>query len=346
MKKSIQLYISVVVAIFSIVACGGESQKPKEKEEFVQADSVELSREAEFALINEELKKDHNNARLYIKRAQLHNKYREIGFAIEDVDRALKIDSLIPEFYLLKAELCKKGEDFKYAKETLDKCLEIDNDNVEARIELGWLAFIIKNYEQAIDYADAALKRDVYAAEAYYLKGMIFNEQLDTAKAISSFVTAVEQESNYYEAYIQLGLLHINEDNNLSEGYYKNALDLKPKSIEGLYGLGMWSQGHDKYNQAIDCYNKIIDLAPFRDPYFNLGYIHQEYLKVYDVAIDYYDAAINEDPEYFQAFYNKGLCYEFLGKYKLAEENLRQALKIYPEYDYAAIALERVLKSN
>ena len=186
----------------------------------------------------------------------------------------------------------------------------------------------------------------MYSAEAYYLKGMVFYEKEDTAKAISSFITAVEQESNYYEAYIQLGVLHFNQDNTLAKEYFKNALKLKPENPEALYNYGLWCQEHGEYNEAIETYHKIIELTPYREPYFNLGFIHQEYLNVYDVAIGFYTEAIGSDKNYYQAYYNRGLCHEKIGNYDQAEQDFKAALKIKSDYDYAALALDRVLKKK
>mgnify|MGYP003651536122 CR=1 FL=1 len=338
-------YIILGVSIL-LFSCTENVKQEEKKNDKVEVDSLTAYKNSEFEIINTQLKSDPNNPNLYIKRAQLYKRYNEVPFAIEDIDRAIKVDSLIPEFYLLKAEMQKEIDLYADAKRTLDKCLLIDNNNVQARIELGWMAFIIQNYEQAIEYADAALKRNMYAAEAYYLKGMVFYEKQDTARAISSFITAVEQESNYYEAYIQLGVLHFNQDNDLAKGYIKNALRIKPESPEALYHYGLWSQEHGDYNEAIETYHKIIAIKPYREALFNLGYIHQEHLKVYDLAIGFYTEAIGSDKNYFEAYYNRGLCHEFLGNYDQAELDFRKALEINPDYDYAALSIDRILKKK
>ncbi len=340
------LQIIIPCLLLLSFSCTEETTQQNNDQPEVVKDSLTIVKEQDFEVVNTQLKNDPNNPNLYLKRAQLYDKYNEVVMAIEDLERAIKIDSLIPEFYLLKAELCKKNDDYQYAKRTLDKCLEIDNNNVQVRIELGWLAFLIQDYKQAIDYADAALKRNMYSAEAYFLKGMIFYEKQDTVKAISSFMTAVEQESNYYDAYIQLGLLHFKEENTLGKEYFKNALRIKPNSVEALYNYAMWCQEHEEYNEAIDTYHKIIKITPYREPYFNLGYIHQEYLNVYDVAIGFYTEAINADGKYYEAYYNRGLCNEKIGNLIQAEQDFRTALKIKSDYDFAALALDRVLKSK
>lgn len=342
MRLNFFISITIVVALFS---CKGEVDQSS-TEANNPKDSVELAKTIDFESINTELKSDPNNPALYLKRARIYQKYNEIGFAIEDIDRAIKIDSLLPEYYLLKAELQKKEGWYADAKRTLDKCLLIDNGNVQARIELGWIAFIIQNHSQAIEYADAALKIDVYNAEAYYLKGMIFYEQNDTSKAISSFITATEQEANYYEAYIQLGLLHLNQPNKLAKDYFKNALRIQPKSSEALYNYGYACQMRGEYVEAVETYQKMIAIQPFREPYFNLGFIHQEYFGKYPEAIEFYTKAVNMSPLYYAAFYNRGLCYEKIGNRTLAEADFRKTLSINSDYDYAAIALERILKKK
>jgi tetratricopeptide (TPR) repeat protein len=339
MRLNIIIIIALAVTLFS---CKGEIEQAAT--ETNPKDSVELAKTIDFESVNSELKADPNNPTLYIKRARVYQKYDEVPLAIEDIDRAIKIDSLVSEYYLLKAELQKKEGWYAEAKRTLDKCLLMDNKNIQARIELGWIAFIIQNYPQAIEYADAALKINVYTAEAYYLKGMIFYEQNDTSKAISSFITATEQEANYYEAYIQLGLLHIDKSNKLAKDYFKNALRIKPESSEALYNYGYVCQLKGEYPEAIEIYQKMIDIQPFREPYFNLGFIHQEYFGKYNEAIEYYSAALNLSPLYYTAFYNRGLCYEKIGNRTLAEADFRKALNIKTDYDYAAIALERILK--
>ncbi|MCO6500949.1 MAG: tetratricopeptide repeat protein [Vicingus serpentipes] len=334
--------IGLLLIIF-FTACQTDTKPVKEVEEQVAAPTEKT---LAFQQINDQLKADINNPSLYLKRAQLYKQYNDLSSAVDDVDRAIKIDSLIPEFYLLKAELLKTQNKLKEAKATLDKCMLIDNGNIPARLELGFLALVVKDYKQALNYADAVLKRDLYSAEAYHLKGMIFEEQGDTALAISSFITAVEQESNYYDAYIHLGLLHMNSDKILAKGYLKNALKLQPNSLDALYAYALCCQEKGDYNEAIETYHNLLTIKEISEAYFNLGYIHQEYLKTYDVAIDNYTKAIAIAPNYYEAYYNRGLCYEELKKYQLAEKDFRMSLKINPTYTYSAIALERVSESK
>ena len=339
---SMKRILIIVSAIFFLMSCGNDTTEIIENEVSTQ-DTTATEQVVEFRAINDLLKENINDPALYLRRAKLYMKYGDLSSAVGDLDRAIKVDSLSPDYYLLKAELLKAQFKLKESKATLDKCMQVDNSNVQARIELGWLALIARDHKQALDYADAALKRDVHSAEAYYLKGMIFEDMQDTTLAISSFRTAIEQENDYFEAYIHLGILHFDQPNNLAKEYLKNALRIDSNSLEALYAFAMICQERGDYNEAIETYYKIIDIQEYREPYFNLGYIHQEYLKVYDVAIEHYTKAIEIEPKYVDAYYNRALCYEERDELKKAEEDLRMALKLNPQYTYAAKALERVL---
>ena len=82
------------------------------------------------------------------------------------------------------------------------------------------------------------------------MKGMNYKEIKDTAKAISSMQTAVEQDQTYYSAYIQLGILCAAQKNPLAVQYYKNAMRIQPNSTEAWYDLGKYYQDVKDWAQA------------------------------------------------------------------------------------------------
>lgn len=338
--------IALALIVVGIISCSNNNNNVKEEPTKSAKDTITTGQVESFKLINNKIKANINDAKLYLERAQLYVKYSAVNPAIKDLDRAIKIDRSFIEAYLYQAEIYKSLGKLAESKRVLDLCLKANNDNVEVRLKLGWLALMAQNYPQSLSYADAALKRDIYNAPAYYLKSIIFIQQKDTTTAISSLVTAIEQDNDYYDAYVQLGIIHLAQQNPLAKGYLKNAVRIKPNSMEALYPYALSCQQNEEYDEAIEIYQKILSIEEYKEPYFNLGYIHQEYFKVYDVAIDYYDKATDLEPSYFEAYYNKGLCYEELDQLKEAEKNYRKTLEIQPDYTYAAIALDRVLKQQ
>ncbi|MFK5173600.1 tetratricopeptide repeat protein, partial [Propionibacterium freudenreichii] len=76
-----------------------------------------------------------------------------------------------------------------------------------AYLKLSEIALLLKDYANSIKYANDALKIDVFNPTAYFLKGMTYKYGKDTNNAISSFQTAIEQDNQYYKAFVELGFL-------------------------------------------------------------------------------------------------------------------------------------------
>jgi tetratricopeptide (TPR) repeat protein len=180
---------------------------------------------------------------------------------------------------------------------------------------------------------------------AFFIKGMAYREMGDTAKAVQNLQIAVEKDQQYYDAYMQLGLIFSTKHNPLAADYFKNALNIRPKSIEAYYGLGMFFQSVEEYNKAIESYTTILKIDPkYKYAHFNLGYIHLVYLKVYDAAIKHFTDAIIVDPNYAEAYYNRGYSFELRGDINNARTDYIQAMKIKPNYSKAVEGMNRLDK--
>nr|MBA3901914.1 tetratricopeptide repeat protein [Bacteroidota bacterium] len=190
---------------------------------------------------------------------------------------------------------------------------------------------------------DRVLIKDKYNAKAYFIKGMAFKEMGDTAKAVSSFHTTVEQDPDYFHAYMQLGLLYSIKNNRVALDYLNSAIKIKPTSIEAWYAAGKFCQDHGLLEKAKEAYHNILEMDPeHKNAHYNLGYIHSEYLNDYKTAIEHFSDAIMYAPNYQEAHYMRGFAFERLKDPKKAEENYRKALQIDPDFTLAAMGLGRV----
>ena len=75
---------------------------------------------------------------------------------------------------------------------------------------------------------------------------------------------------------------------------------------------------------------------------FNMGYVNFVYLENNEVALDYFNRALEAKPDYIDAYYNKGRVLEQMGKYAQAEEIYKQILKMQPNYQLAIDAVNRI----
>ena len=225
----------------------------------------------------------------------------------------------------------------------LDKANRLYPENSEVHEKYSKIYLIGKNNSKSLQYADLAIKYDIYNPEAYYLKGYNFFELGDTSKAISSYRTAIEQNPDYFDPYLQLGVIFSQKNDPLALEYFKNAIEVKPSDKVALYSKAMYEQEHEMYNEAMQTYHDAIELHPdFKEAYHNLGYIHLFYLKLYRESQQYFTKAVEIDPRYIQAYYNRGYSFELLGDIGNAEKDYKYALSIDPTYDLAAQGLTRL----
>ena len=321
-----------------IVSCGGNKSK---KENKIGKDSVAV----ELSKLNDEIEKSPNNADLYDKRANYYITKKEFELALSDVRQAMNIDSTKANYFLTLSDIYFAQGKATASQNALQKSIALDPEFIEGYMKLAELNLYLKKYEKTFELIDKALELDKLNAKAYFMKGMTYKEMGDTAKAVKAFKTTIDQDPEYYHAFIELGLLYSLKHNKLALEYFNSAIRLNPKSVEAYYALGMFCQENDKMNEALNAYTKIIQLEPKNKyAHYNMGYIHLVYLKVYDMAIKHFTNAIKCDPNYAEAFYNRGYSYELLGDIGNAREDYKEALRIKVNYQRAIEGMNRLDK--
>lgn len=328
--------ILLLLFAFGYVACNNDQQAP---EDLPSSDTI---LPLDVAGVIELLQKDPSNAALYQQRAVLHSDSGNFEEAFSDIERALKIDSSQASFYLARADYALRLNKTKLTKASLEKAIELEPENVKALTKLAELLFLVKYYDESISYLDSALKVDQYNAKVYFLKGMNFLEKGDTAVAISSMQTAVEQDNKYYDAYMQLGLICAETRNPLAIEYYDNAMRLQPHSLEAYYNKGIFLQDMGEYDAALQTYKQLLDINPaYKFAHYNVGAVTLlKDANNYKEALPSFTKAIESDPNYAEAYFARGTCYKELGDKNAAREDFSRALQINPNYQPAISAIK------
>jgi len=337
-RQSLLITVCIYATVLAFSSCK-QKQNP---------DSNSISRDTSatnqaITELNQKIQSDPGNAALYHQRAQLYFNNQEFPKSLEDIQKAVSLDSTQAPYHMLLADLQFAANKTLLAKESFEKVLMLDPKNKVANMKLAEIYFYVKQYKKSIEYIDGVLREDRHDAKAYFMKGMNFKEMGDTNNAVSSFQTCIEQDQDYYPAFMQLGILMHARHNPLAVQYYTGAIRINPESEEAFYGRGLYYQDHDQLDKAIQDYTTISQINPQnKQAYFNLGYIHYTYLKVYDQAIKHYNKAIETDPAYAEAYYNRGLCYEALGNVAPAKADYMKALQLRPGYELAEHGMRRV----
>lgn len=339
-------YFSALVFLCTLVACQSCNSNAAD----TTATNSQISPDSILIVLNNKIAAEPNNYSNYLDRAAYFTDISDFSSALKDIDRAIALDSLKADIFLMKGDIHFKMQNDKDAYKEYVHCIALDPQNTDCLLKKAALDIVNRQYSFAISNINEALKINNALPYGYYLKGRLYKETGDTTLALSSYQTAIEVDPTYYDAYIEAGLLHHVKRNDLAKEYFRSAIEVKPNYVEPWYNLAMSYQetGLRKasdFRQAFACYDSILKIDPnFASAYFNKGFIYLEYMQQYDSSAVQLTKAIERFPKYFQAYYNRGLCYESMDRIKEAESDYRMALNINPQYTPAAIALERVLK--
>ena len=338
-------FLLIFSLLFILFSCH-ETDKQKISDKQSQNFGIEENDTLTIEKISKKIRKTPENDELFYKRAKLYFKNKDIDNAINDLKIAMKLDSLKPIYYTQLAEYQLLNGESEESKQILEKCIKIFPENTDALLKLSNLYFYVKDYKQSFKNLNKVQQIDKHIAQTYFIKGLIYKELNDTSNAIKNLQIAVDNEPNYYDAYILLGLLYADKHNSIAVDYYKNAINIAPNSVEAHYNTGFFYQENKKYKKAIDEYNFILNNidSTQQNVYYNIGYIYLIYLNEYKKAIPYFSKAIKYDSKYYQAYYNKGYCYELLKQYNKAREQYQTSLNIYSNYDLSIKALNRLDK--
>lgn len=338
--KLINKSIFTLVFSFSLIvfSCKPTSKKTEQKEI--------ISSNPQQAILDAKIKNNPTNADGWYERAKFFLDNKNVGKAAEDINQALELDTTNANYFLVAADIHLITNNSGKCKIALEKCLQIEPNNIDALSKMAELYLFVGQNKTSLDYAGKVLQLDKNQKKILFIIGMNQKEIGDTAKAIYAFQRAIEIDQNYFDSYIQLGVLYGQKKNPLCLEYYRTASKINPKSAEPYYNSGVYFQQKDKIKEAINNYTKATEFNPkFKNTWYNLGVIYLTKINDYKIALSYFSKVIELDPDFEQGYYMKGLTYEKLNNNSAAESFYTQAMQIKPDYEDAFEALKRLKNS-
>lgn len=333
-------YSIIIFALTSLLfSCGNNENQNTTS----QVDTTTIKTPEELSELNKAIEENPNNAALYNKRAKYYYSINDLSKGLLDIEKAIILDSTKAEYFLTISNFYFSANKTSKAKASLEKCIKLDENNIDALLKLAELYLYVTKYDQSIEFINRALKIDMYNSKAYFMKGMCYKELRDTTRAISSMKTAVEQDKNYYHAFMQLGILNAAQKNKLATEYYKNAIRIQPKSTEAWYGLGKYYQDMGDWDKSISTYDTLLSFNPANKfAHHNKGVVYLTSLKLNEKALESFTNAIKSDPKYVDAYYGRAVTYQTIGDKKNAIADFQACLAINPDYIAADDALRKL----
>lgn len=272
----------------------------------------------------------------------------------------------IKELYLSRSKVIQKVQDRIELYQTLIDLAEKYSLPALAACFRGFLAWVKKDFDQALSHFQEATRLDealpypwyglanvYHDLEAYdqakhcYEKaieldhtwafpwnglGVLYRELKEYEQAMKCFERAIELDGTLSSPWNGLGNVYINlEEYDKAKEHYKKAIELDWTWAHPWNGLGTVYHNLKEYEQAKQCYEKAIEIdGTLSNPWNGLGNVYSD-LKEYDKANEQYKKAIELDPNEPLYQFNLGLVLFEQRKYSVAKEPLKIAEKTYQE---------------
>ena len=338
MKNKPILFLGLLLALF---AC---HNTPKPEENNTKEEPVGITVNEAIQQYSDSIAMDSTNAQLYKNRAKAYFANEQVGAAMMDINQALRYDPNDIDTYLLLADVYYALGDESNINVTLNKAAEIDQRDARPLVKLAELNLLQQNFQLSWAYLDKALSISTYNPRAYFVRGLYFIvAQQDTVNALKNFQISAEQDDRFYDPVEQICRIYAEQQPPYALDYIRKTQQQFPDIANARYELALYLQSHGEPEEAVKHYDTLLMLQPNNYMVlFNVGYVNYVYLENNEVALDYFNRALQANPNYLDAFYNKGRVLEQMGKYSQAEEIYKEILKGYPNYELAVDALNRI----
>jgi len=201
-----------------------------------------------------------------------------------------------------------------------------------------------KNYSQAADLLEEAVRTDPGGAHAYNALGIAYLEQADYARAIPAFRDAIKRAPHWTYPLHNLALAYIETGDSAGAiQAYQQAIRLTPQYSYLPYNLGLVYQRLNRRKDAESAYRKAIVIAPDSpEPYNALGSLKASTGKPRE-AEELYKQALAKNPALLAARHNLALLLTDQKRVPEAIVLWRENLTRAPDYLPSRLSLAAAL---
>lgn len=303
-----------------------------------------LTGDPELDALTLEIDKKPDDPNLYFMRGRKYYEKASYDNAINDLKKAIKLDSLNPEYYHLLADTYLDYYNSQEAIHTLQYLLILYPERIPTLLKLAEFKHIVEDYDGSILTVNEVVRLDPQNAEAYFMLGMNFRALGDTVRAINSFQTAVELDSGLTDAWMILGDLYEAKNDPKALRYYDSAILSNPQSMEALHSKAFYLQNHGDIAGAKQIYRDIIlKDKNYEGAYLNLGVLYMEQDSM-DAAYEQFNILAGINPKNYMAYYMRGQVHEKKSRIQAAKADYESAHNLNSKDERVVKALERLSK--
>jgi len=338
MNKSLLLYISASIYLFSfLVSCGGSDKANPNEESNVLSQPF-------LKAINDSIKQFPRNADLYSRRAVLLSRTDAHETANADYKKAWELNPTKESALQYAANLAILGQAAARLK-LLQECITKFPDVPEFKRLTGETYMEAGKSKLALELYDNLLKKDSLDFESLYEKGLLLEQMHDTPNAIAALKKAYSlQPMNTYG--LELAHMYAETKNPLALEICDDVLskDVVRELVDPFFIKGIYYSNLAQYNLAVVQFDSCIKRDwKFTDAYIEKGIAYYKQ-KNYDEALSIFQLAATVSNSDADAYYWIGRCYEVVNKKEEAVAYYERAATLDKNFTEAKDALKRLRK--
>ncbi|MDZ4708274.1 MAG: tetratricopeptide repeat protein [Saprospiraceae bacterium] len=277
---------------------------------------------------------------LYSIRANYYYEHGLFDQAVQDIQYAIKLDSLQPAYYHLLADIFLDKQQSYEALNSLYQASQLFPRRVATLLKLCEFQYILKQYEASLKTIQIIQGIEPLNAESFFMAGLNYRDLKDTMNALSALKYATSLDDRHVDAWIVAGQLTQSTDPSMALSYFENAVRVDTTNILSLHSLAGFYQNQMEYKKSLSLYRKIIEMDPtYADAFVHTGMIYFN-LDSFAQALNSFDIlcrleATNPDYSYY-----RGTAHEALGNIPAARLDYQQSLRLDPLHAGAKAAFD------
>ncbi|MEM0999129.1 MAG: tetratricopeptide repeat protein [Bacteroidota bacterium] len=356
--------ISFSLGLFAILfwGCGEKSggETADGTVDVVTNDSLGDSASVENRIRNltEQLRFSKTNWELYMERSKLWYEAGNIPQAMADIDRAIENHIMGPENYYLKGFYYYAQRQDSEATRQLRKAVDLGSEDPETYYLLGQLRYLAKDYTGADNWYNTAISLDSMQPTYYFAKGYLAQTQERFDEAIEIYRVALQRDPTFVKVLLALHDIYLNVKKDADQAF---AFNERVILVDSTQPVARFNQGNFFMARAnilteeeelvefqvlikiaISEYNRCLEVDPnYVEAYYNRGYCFF-LLNQFGPALNDFSTVIELDAFNDRAFFMKASIQEVQGDMVSALENYRQAVRINPQFRDAEKAVKEL----
>jgi tetratricopeptide (TPR) repeat protein len=220
---------------------------------------------------------NNNDPQGFLRRADSKLEMGLLKEALQDVNKAISIDSMFAETYSLKGYILLKSDSIKPSLYNFKKSIALKDNNIYNYYYCAEIYSLVGNFNEAENWYKKAIQIDKKFPEAYFGLANLqrrryiyqFKESEDLYKKV------IELNPSFYLAYFNIGLMYISSNPTKAIRNLNKAIEINPTFAHAYFVRGHIERDLNHISETYNDWNKAIELDPKNNTYrTSLGFLY------------------------------------------------------------------------